>query len=61
MLCGTAAAAAWLDGVYVRTDAPAELSGDIMMIPLRLAEKAAGVTIKYSETSRTAEIVVGKK
>lgn len=58
MMCSPGKATAILNGVYVKTDAAAEISNGCTMIPIRLAEKTAGCEFEYSEASKTVNIVV---
>lgn len=57
MVCLTGKAAAILNGLYVKTDAAAEVSRGITMIPLRLAEKTLETDFEYSSSQKTVEIV----
>ena len=57
MLCRPEKAEAILNGVFVKTDAPARIINDCMMIPIRLAEKTTGNTFDYSEASKKLNIV----
>ncbi|MGN0181601.1 MAG: stalk domain-containing protein [Candidatus Ornithomonoglobus sp.] len=58
MICRPGKAEAVLNGVYVKTDAAAEISDGCTMIPIRLAEKTVGEEFDYSEASKTVNIVV---
>ena len=57
MVCYPGKAEAVLNGVYVKTDAAAEIFDGCTMIPIRLAEKTIGDKLEYSDSSKTINIV----